>query len=513
MPDKCPACQNYIFSTRGIRGSQGTDENGDPYPFWTDDPLKTPLGLSGSDWKGRDGTNYVYLQELRDYYNDLETEIGLSQTSWSEPLNKGNPFRRVYIEELRIAIERILTSVGKTIEDYFRYDRHGDDTGSSQTDWTDVDRTSGYPLLPTGINPARAIYLEELRRGIFVFAPWSETWSTHIIARQATPPSSPSLHDRYIVTTGTGDWSSHDDQIAEWNGSEWVFTSPSDQFGVYVKTENKFYVYDTGVPEWAVKSHDEYIELLSFVWPSVGTGVNVGSRLYADHNWWSSSLIPGFNGAIRLWAYAGPPPSHPNWYSKLWIKRDIISDETYQFYSKADVSVHTVGNLAWAEAIAGYISGMGDTIIYHYPTVGTQQIEIIPGIKFKTTGSITSSITTSGSPSITMNWLYTVLRVDFTAQSTGFSYNMHYVYKHTGTNDPYNINAAAVFTNWGSMTRDFYADADSVLALYGKTITDDTYKIKVITMRYTNWMSIRGTGGKLSELDVQMDKIEFYKDT
>jgi hypothetical protein len=44
----------------------------------------------------------------------------------------------------------------------------------------------------------------------------------------ATPPVSPSTGDRYIVASGgTGAWNGHDDDITEWDGAAWDFTTPT----------------------------------------------------------------------------------------------------------------------------------------------------------------------------------------------------------------------------------------------------------------------------------------------
>lgn len=41
----------------------------------------------------------------------------------------------------------------------------------------------------------------------------------------ADPPVSPTEGDKYIVAAeATGDWVGKEDNIAEWNGTEWVFT-------------------------------------------------------------------------------------------------------------------------------------------------------------------------------------------------------------------------------------------------------------------------------------------------
>lgn len=61
-----------------------------------------------------------------------------------------------------------------------------------------------------------------------------------------TPPGSPSEGDRYIVgPSATGDWSGHDNEIAEWDGSQWVFgPTLTEGLIVYVADEDKIYTYN-----------------------------------------------------------------------------------------------------------------------------------------------------------------------------------------------------------------------------------------------------------------------------
>ena len=62
----------------------------------------------------------------------------------------------------------------------------------------------------------------------------------------STPPTSPSVGDRYIVaSSATGDWSGHDDEIAQWNGSSWDFTEPLEGMFVFVEDEDELYYYTT----------------------------------------------------------------------------------------------------------------------------------------------------------------------------------------------------------------------------------------------------------------------------
>lgn len=60
----------------------------------------------------------------------------------------------------------------------------------------------------------------------------------------ATPPSSPSNGDVYIVAaSATGDWASKDGQVA-WYQDSWNFIAPSEGLTLWVNDENKPYVYD-----------------------------------------------------------------------------------------------------------------------------------------------------------------------------------------------------------------------------------------------------------------------------
>lgn len=200
--NKCPKCYNYIdefnidkTKIHRVRGELGLDENGDPLPFWSDDPVFTPLGLSGDDYKGITIPKPIHITELQDYYKGLEETIldEENRTVFLE-IEAKNLIRHFNIEQLRISIENLLNKQGLTLEDYFKYDRQGNEVETTQTDWTDVNRIDktdlpiegeegyldyGYiasdtvPLLTKPIN-IRAIHIEELRIGIKYI--WKETW-------------------------------------------------------------------------------------------------------------------------------------------------------------------------------------------------------------------------------------------------------------------------------------------------------------------------------------------------
>jgi len=59
------------------------------------------------------------------------------------------------------------------------------------------------------------------------------------------PPGGESTGDRYwIGGTGTGAWSGHDYEVAEYNGSGWDYTAVADGMAAYVTDEDSFYFYN-----------------------------------------------------------------------------------------------------------------------------------------------------------------------------------------------------------------------------------------------------------------------------
>ncbi|MBA7713404.1 hypothetical protein ES703_122406 [subsurface metagenome] len=81
-------------------------------------------------------------------------------------------------------------------------------------------------------------YIDSLVQGL--------DWQQSVIDKDlATPPGSPSAGDRYIVATGGTDaWVGHDDDIAEWDGAAWQFTTPNTGFACMVEDETKNYTFN-----------------------------------------------------------------------------------------------------------------------------------------------------------------------------------------------------------------------------------------------------------------------------
>ena len=53
-------------------------------------------------------------------------------------------------------------------------------------------------------------------------------WLDSVISISGTPPGSPTLGERYLVSSGSGLWSGVDDYIVEWDGSNWNPTIPTE---------------------------------------------------------------------------------------------------------------------------------------------------------------------------------------------------------------------------------------------------------------------------------------------
>ncbi|MBA7635416.1 hypothetical protein ES703_43020 [subsurface metagenome] len=70
-------------------------------------------------------------------------------------------------------------------------------------------------------------------------------WQPSVLDELDTPPGTPTTGDRYLViATATGDWVGHEDDIAEWNGASWDFTTPNKGFAVWIEDVGRQKVYN-----------------------------------------------------------------------------------------------------------------------------------------------------------------------------------------------------------------------------------------------------------------------------
>lgn len=76
-------------------------------------------------------------------------------------------------------------------------------------------------------------------------------WQESVLDRDLTaPPGAPATGDRYIVAAvGSGTWLGQDNNIAEWDGAQWVFTAPNEGYTLTVEDEDRIVIW-TGAT-WA----------------------------------------------------------------------------------------------------------------------------------------------------------------------------------------------------------------------------------------------------------------------
>ncbi|GAJ05167.1 unnamed protein product, partial [marine sediment metagenome] len=61
-------------------------------------------------------------------------------------------------------------------------------------------------------------------------------WQPSVLDELADPPGTPAEGARYLViATATGDWAGHEDDIAEWTGTSWDFTTPNKGYAVWLE--------------------------------------------------------------------------------------------------------------------------------------------------------------------------------------------------------------------------------------------------------------------------------------
>lgn len=71
------------------------------------------------------------------------------------------------------------------------------------------------------------------------------SWQAPVKSKTATPPASPTTGDRYLViATATGAWAGKEGQIAEYDGTNWVFTTPVDGMAVFIEDTDHQMAYD-----------------------------------------------------------------------------------------------------------------------------------------------------------------------------------------------------------------------------------------------------------------------------
>ncbi|MHA1738593.1 MAG: DUF2793 domain-containing protein, partial [Candidatus Heimdallarchaeota archaeon] len=82
-------------------------------------------------------------------------------------------------------------------------------------------------------------------------------WQDSVLDKDLdAPPGTPGNGDRYLVSypsaAATGAWAGHDNELAEWDGSAWVFTALSEGMAMWIEDEDVVYTWNGS--EWVKMS-------------------------------------------------------------------------------------------------------------------------------------------------------------------------------------------------------------------------------------------------------------------
>lgn len=69
-------------------------------------------------------------------------------------------------------------------------------------------------------------------------------WQNSVLDKLNAPPGSFSAGDRFLVGTGSGAWNTHDNTIAQYDGSAWQFSTPNKGWTVHVENGGRDYNYN-----------------------------------------------------------------------------------------------------------------------------------------------------------------------------------------------------------------------------------------------------------------------------
>ncbi|MHA1731304.1 MAG: DUF2793 domain-containing protein [Promethearchaeota archaeon] len=116
-------------------------------------------------------------------------------------------------------------------------------------------------------------------------------YQTAVLDNLTAPPGSPSTGDRYMVGSGaTGAWAGHDNDLAEWKGGSWTFSTPTKVWAVYMNDESTYYGWDGSwkTHAWLGTTHEGDIAVWnggswSYSVPAIGwaTAVEDENKAYA----------------------------------------------------------------------------------------------------------------------------------------------------------------------------------------------------------------------------------------
>jgi len=168
------------------------------------------------------------------------------------------------------------------------------DESHLDTDIVLIDGSRAFTGKISGITPtdpthlATKSYVDALIQGL--------DWQESVLDKDLTTPPTLGGGDagkRYLIPSGaSAPWDTHQDEIAEWDGAAWVYSSPTEGFAVWVEDEDKTYTWN-GTSWVKFGSTIDHTQLQNI---GVKTHVEIDSHINAssdEHGVGASSDIVG----------------------------------------------------------------------------------------------------------------------------------------------------------------------------------------------------------------------------
>lgn len=234
-----------------------------------------------------------------------------------------------------------------------------------------------------GTDAANKDYVDSVAQGL--------EWQDSVINILNTPPGSPTTGDRYIVgTSPTGAWVGKSNQIAQWNGTAWVYTIPAEGFAAFVDDLDTAYVYngsawvkmatiyqhnDLGGLQGGTTAEYYHMTAAEDTWVGAGQGKGLGGNIVYNNvndtlsaTYTLSGRLNAATGSLVLptGTYGTPVEGDVRWDGStdtLYIYdgaawKDVSSSGSASYIATA----YTAGAGGIAQYDAVYISG-ADTVL------------------------------------------------------------------------------------------------------------------------------------------------------
>lgn len=244
--------------------------------------------------------------------------------------------------------------------------------GSSGRKVDTIYRTAGADSIIYSINGTRYAVKDSFENGVLLLDTAEVDYFT-VINAQNTPPGSPVTGATYTVgTSPTGAWAGQSNKIAQWNGSSWDFTTPTQ--GDYYYNQSNGYTFQFRSGAWVRTSS---IPVL-VNGQSLSTGVRLGTNNLRALTFETNNVARGrFDSLGRYYVYNVPTGSTGDTFVLKWnsvtnqftkIGQSSIGGSSYTASNGITLSgsdVQLGGTINNTTSLSFY-NGLGDFGMYDY---------------------------------------------------------------------------------------------------------------------------------------------------